>query len=127
MSAAALLADLASHGITLEIDGINLRYYAVQGALTPKRREQIREHTLELLTCLARHTENRLTDPAETRRQAVLDMLAENPDVTYAFISNDETDPEYVIITLAIWGKATCELRVSKARYDGLKVMDLIE
>jgi hypothetical protein len=64
---------------------------------------------------------------AEIRRREVLDMLAENLGITHALTSDDETDPEYVIITLAIRGKATCDLRIPKARYDGLKVLDLIE
>jgi hypothetical protein len=54
-------------------------------------------------------------------------MLAENPGITHAIISDDETDPKYVIITLAIRGQATCDLRIPKARYDGLKVLELIE
>ncbi len=54
-------------------------------------------------------------------------MLAENPNTTYAFTSDDETDAEYVIITLAIRGKAACDLRIPRSRYDGFKVMDLIE
>jgi hypothetical protein len=54
-------------------------------------------------------------------------MLAENPGITYAFTSDEETDPDYVIITLAIRGQATCELRIPNASYDGFKVLDLIE
>jgi hypothetical protein len=54
-------------------------------------------------------------------------MLAENPGITHAIISDDETDPKYVIITLAIRGQATCDLRIPKDRYDGLKMLELIE
>jgi hypothetical protein len=64
---------------------------------------------------------------SQAKRREVLSMLAENPGITHAIISDDETDPEYVIITLAIRGQATCDLRIPKARYDGLKVLDLIE
>ncbi len=54
-------------------------------------------------------------------------MLADNPDITHAFTSDDQTDPEYMIITLAIRGQATCDLRIPKDRYDGLKMLELIE
>ena len=54
-------------------------------------------------------------------------MLTENPRITYAISSDDQIDPEYVIITLAIRGKAACDLRIPRSKYDGLKVMDLIE
>ncbi len=54
-------------------------------------------------------------------------MLAENPSITYAFTSDDEIEPEYVIITLAIRGKATCDLQIPKSRYNGFNVFDLIE
>jgi hypothetical protein len=64
---------------------------------------------------------------SQAKRREVLRMLAENPGITHAIISDDETDPEFVIITLAIRGQATCDLRIPKARYDGLKVLDLIE
>ena len=84
-------------------------------------------HKGELVDYLNRGAANTIADPAETRRREVLNMLAENPGITYAFASDDQIDPEYVIITLAIRGQATCDLRIPKARYDGFKVLDLIE
>ena len=127
MSAAELLTDLAPHGITLDADGKNLRYYAAEGALTPVLRERIKTHKTELLVYLTKDAANQITDPAEKKRRKVLSMLADNPDITDAFTSDDQTDPEYVIITLAIRGQATCDLRIPKDRYDGPKMLELIE
>jgi hypothetical protein len=43
-------------------------------------------------------------------------MLAEHPGITYAMTSDTDLEPDAVIVTLAIRGKATCELRVPKDR-----------
>jgi hypothetical protein len=64
---------------------------------------------------------------AEARRQQVLTMLAEAPATTYAIATDTGTEPDAVILTLAIRDKATCELRILKARYDGLALLELID
>jgi hypothetical protein len=64
---------------------------------------------------------------ADARRKEVLRMLIENPGITYAIVSDTELDPDAVIVTLAIRDKATCELRVPKAKYDGLALLQIIE
>ncbi len=61
----------------------------------------------------------------EARRRVVLKMLQENPNLTHAYTDN-ESDPEYVILTIGIRGKGTCDLRIRKDRYDGLAVLRLI-
>lgn len=72
------------------------------------------------------------TDPlpdsaAEARRQRALAMLAENPTARYAVLTHDTGDPEAVILVLAIRGRATCELRIPRDRYDPFLLLDLIE
>jgi hypothetical protein len=58
-----------------------------------------------------------LTDRrAEKQRREVLSLLAEHPGITYAMTSDTDLEPDAVIVTLAIRGKATCELRVPKDR-----------
>ena len=68
-----------------------------------------------------------LSDPAmEARRQRVLAMLAKHPETRYAVVVvNPDTDP--VLLTLAIRGQATCELRIPRAKYDPFLLLDLIE
>lgn len=69
-----------------------------------------------------------LPDPvAEARRQRVLDMLAEQPGIRYAVVTDSETELDAVILALAIRGVGTCELRIPKAKYDGVLLLDLIE
>lgn len=69
-----------------------------------------------------------LPDPAaEARRQRVLAMLAKRPGVRYAVLTDTEADPEAVILALAIRGRATCEFRIPRDRYDAFLLFDLIE
>jgi hypothetical protein len=68
-----------------------------------------------------------LPDPAmEARRQRVLAMLAERPDIKYAVVvDNPDTDP--VIVALAIRDVGTCELVIPAANYDAFALLALIE
>lgn len=67
-------------------------------------------------------------DPAtEQRRQRALELLAANSSARYALVTDLESDPEAAIIALAIRGKATCELRIPRDKYDGVLLLDLIE
>jgi hypothetical protein len=69
-----------------------------------------------------------LTDPlAEARRRRVLDLLATNPTARFALLTDTEADPEAVILTLAIRGRATCALRIPRAKYDPFLLLALIE
>lgn len=69
-----------------------------------------------------------LLDPAaEARRQGVLTMLAERPAIRYAVLTDDRADPEAVILALAIRGRATCELRIPRNRYDPFLMLDIID
>jgi len=69
-----------------------------------------------------------LPDPrAEARRQRVLAMLEAHPGTRYALVTDTETDPQAAILTLAIRGQATCELRIPRDRYDPFLLLDLIE
>jgi len=69
-----------------------------------------------------------LHDPVvEARRQRVLELLTGNPKAHYAVLTDTEADPEAVILALAIRGRATCELRIPRDRYDGTLLLDLIE
>jgi hypothetical protein len=65
--------------------------------------------------------------PADERRKAVLDMLEQEPSTTHAFITDDLTESNCVIVTVGIRGIGTCDLRIPREKYDGLAVLKLIE
>jgi hypothetical protein len=67
-------------------------------------------------------------DPAvEGRRQRLLAMLDNRKDKSYAVIVDAESDPDDVIVAVAKRGKAICELRFPKGRYDPFLLMDLAD
>ena len=69
-----------------------------------------------------------LPDPkAEARRARVLALLEAHPTARYALVTDEGADPEVVILVLAIRGQATCELRVPRAKWDGVLFLDLLE
>jgi hypothetical protein len=71
---------------------------------------------------------SKTVNPAgEARRREVLAMLTERPTIIYAITTDDECDSEFVIMTLAIRNKATAELRIPRAKYDGLALLDLVK
>jgi hypothetical protein len=63
----------------------------------------------------------------EGRRQRVLAMLRESPSVRYAVVTDTSSDPDAVIVALAIRGKASCELHVPRAKWDGVLFLELLE
>jgi hypothetical protein len=91
----------------------------------------IREHKAELLNELRAANEGAyetLPEPAaEARRQRVLAMLRDSPGITYAAVTDTESDPGAVIVALAIRGRASCEVLIPRDRYDGTLLLDLIE
>jgi hypothetical protein len=69
-----------------------------------------------------------LPDPAaEARRRRLLAMLEAHPDARYAALTDPATDPEAVILVLAIRGRATCELRIPREKWDGVLFLELLE
>lgn len=89
----------------------------------------IRENKPGILVALEQTQDDPpLPDPvAEARLQRVIAMLDARPGIRYAVLANTEVDPGVVIITLAIRGKAACELHVPRDKYDGVLLLDLIE
>ena len=119
MGAPDILAHLHAAGVSLSRKGDKL-IASPREAVTPEIVDLIRAHKPELLEALR--------DPvAEARRQRVLAKLEDNPEAPYAVVTDSEADPQAVILALAIRGRATCELRIPRDRYDPFLLLDLIE
>ncbi len=61
------------------------------------------------------------------RREKVLKMLADNPEIMRAFITDAESDQDHVIIALAIRGVGTCELLIPRHKYDPFLLLESFE
>jgi hypothetical protein len=66
-------------------------------------------------------------DAGAERRQEVSQMLAQEPKLQRAIVTDTEAEPDALIVTLGIQDKATCELRIPNARYDPTAILKLIE
>ncbi len=65
--------------------------------------------------------------PADERIEKMVAKLQGDPSLRYSMEVHTEVDPEAVILTVAIRGKGSCELRIPKAKYDPFLLMDLID
>lgn len=63
----------------------------------------------------------------EQRRKKVLKMLEDRPEIQRAFITDTETDPDHVILTMAIRDVASFELSIPRCKYDPFLLLEIIE
>ena len=63
----------------------------------------------------------------ERRRLKVLAMLADKPETQRAFITDMESDPDNVIMTIAIRDQYTFEMLIPKSKYDPFILLELIK
>ncbi len=64
---------------------------------------------------------------ADCRLAKVNALLESNPGSLRAVYTDTQSNLTHVILTIAIRGKASCEMRIPKARYDPFQLLDLIE
>lgn len=72
--------------------------------------------------------ENEEIDEAqEARRERVLALLQNNPESARAVTVDSDSDPDNVILTIAIRSTATFEMTVQKSRFDPFQLFSLID
>jgi len=64
---------------------------------------------------------------ADCRLVKVNAMLKANPGSLRALYIDTQSDPNNVILTVAIRGMATCEMHISKKKFDAFQLLALIE
>ncbi len=144
-----LLTELRGAGVELVATARGtLRVKAGGRDLDPSLKAAIVTHRDELLAALEaeRSVSRGTTAPArkasehspgeppsdrERRRQAVLDMLAGNSALRYAWLVEpepalDNGENGAVIVALAIRGVGSCELSIERERYDPFRLLELI-
>lgn len=131
MTPTAIIKQAHADGVMLVLSPTgNIKYSGKKEAVN-RWLPIIREHKAELLGELRAANDGAykaLSDPAsEARRQKVLALLRDSPGITYAVVTDTQSDPDAVIVALAIRGRATCELLVPREKWDGLLLLDLIK
>ncbi|OGA54971.1 MAG: hypothetical protein A3F74_17500 [Betaproteobacteria bacterium RIFCSPLOWO2_12_FULL_62_58] len=131
MTPATIIQKAQADGVTLILSPSGTIKAAGEREAVNRWLPIIREHKNEIVNELRAANNGAYDAPpdatAETRRQRVLAMLRENPTARYAIVTETESDPDAVIVTLAIRGRATCELQIPRDRYDGALLLDLID
>ena len=76
---------------------------------------------------LANLPESANHSPANEPIEKIISNLGGDSELRYSLETHTDIEPDAVILTLAIRGKAACELRIPKSRYDGIALLELIE
>lgn len=137
MEAASLLACLQTAGLTVTRTGDQL-IVAPRDRITDELRSVIRQRKGELLSLITAGSPNEsqpcatdagpwagcvaLSPVQEAARQDVLARLAANPTVKRSFVTRFEYDT--LIVTLAVRGIGTCELKIPAERFNAEKLED---
>jgi len=116
MEAAEIIEYLREQNFTVKADGQYLELSPPE-KITDELIQRLRKHKPAILEELKR----------EERRLKVLAMLEENPDSQRAIITDLDSDPDNVILTIAIRDVATFEMQVPKDKYDAFVLLELIE
>jgi tubulysin polyketide synthase-like protein len=129
MSARQLWTDLERAGVTLTAAAGKLRVSAPAGVVTPAMREQLAEARDELLALLAASEASDVSpDPrAEFRRQRIVAIFESNPRITRAVVTDTQSEPGAVVVTIGLRGGAIGEIVIPAGRYDGLALLALLE
>lgn len=115
MGAPELILDLRRKGYSIMADGGYLDISPADN-LSPEMVQQLKQSKAEILAELQR----------ETRRQKVIALLEETPDSQRAFYTDTESDPDNIILAIAIRHVATLEMLIPRAKYDPWRLLTLI-
>lgn len=119
MGAPELIFELRNAGYSIKADG---RYLDISPAdLSPELVQQLKQSKAAILAAL------KLEQQQEARREKVLAMLDADPAIKRAIHTDTDTDPDNVILTIAIRHVATCEMLVPKANYDPWQLLALVD
>lgn len=115
MEASEIIEYLRSNDLTVKVDG-NFLELSPPEKITDELIERLRRHKPAIIEELKR----------EERRQRVLQMLEDQPEIQRAFVTDTESDPHNVILMMAIRGLCSFEMHIPKSKYDPFIVLGVI-
>jgi len=116
MGANDLILHLRESGFSIGLHEDRLQV-APADKLTDELKQIIRQSKAAILTELQR----------ETRRQQVIAMLEAAPGTQRAVYTDTDSDPQNVILAIAVRNVATCEMLIPKAKFYPWRLLELIE
>jgi len=111
-----LIEALKADGVTVKADGDFLELSPPE-KITEELIQRLKKHKPAIIAELRR----------EERREKVLKMLADNPNIQRAFLTDTESDPDNVILTIAIRDQYSFEMLIPKYKYDAFAILGMIE
>lgn len=127
MTPAAIIKRASADGVNLALSPAGTIKATGDGAAVNRWLPVIREHKSGIVAALQEAANDSLRNPAaEARRQRVLAMLAENPNIRRTvLVDYPSTDP--VLLTVGIRDVATFDLACPAAKFDAFALLDLID
>lgn len=116
MSATEIIAELRERNFIVKVDGDYLKLSPSE-KITDDLIQRLKKHKPEIIEELKR----------EERQNKVLQMLEERPEIHRAFVTDTESDPDNVILTMAVRGIASFEMLIPRHKYDPFLVLEIIE
>ena len=116
MGANELILNLRENGFSISTENSRLQITPAK-ELTNELKETIRQNKIEILTELQQ----------EIRQQRVLTMLEVASENQRAIYTDTESDPDNVILTIAVRHIAIAEMLIPKAKYDPFLLLSLVD
>ena len=120
MRAPDLIFELRNAGYSIKAEGAYLNISPADN-LPPNLLEQLKQHKPEILVELQRERQS------EARRERVLEMLDASPKLKRTYHTDTDSDPDNVILAVAIRHVATCEMLIPKANYAPWQLLALVD
>ena len=120
MNASNLIIELRQKGYSIRADD---GYLDISPSnLASDLVEQLKQSKPEILAELQKE------EKVEWRRQKVIAMLKAEPDTPRAIYVDADSDPQNVILTIAVRHcQQTCEMLVDRRKYDSFVLLKLME
>jgi len=116
MNAIEIIEYLREQNFIVKADGDFLELSPPE-KITEELIQRLRQHKPAILAELKK----------EQRCKRVLDILSDRPDSQRAITSDLSSDPDNVILTIAIRDQYTFEMQIPKDKYDAFSLLELIE
>jgi len=142
MSVSNLIADLSRQDVRLWVQDGQLQFDGPEATVTADVLAKLRQHKAGILAYMAKRavgeqaaeddpTTQRIDELVEeawmqARRQEVLKIMADDPNKKYAYFTDIDTDPDFVILAIGIRGVATFEMKIPRARYHPFVLLEIL-
>lgn len=120
MGAPDLIFKLRNSGHSIKADG-NYLDISPASNLPPELVRQLKQSKAEILAVL------KLEQQQEARRQKVIAMLETAPDTQRAIHTDTESNPDNIILTVAVRHVATYEMLIPRGKYNPWGLLALVE